>query len=58
MNALAVVTGLFWLALYTIFSTIRRIRTSNAERKREVLHRLNVSDNHRTKFVGFFHPYW
>ena len=58
MNALAVVTGLFWLALYTIFSMIRRIRIGNAERKREVLHGLNVSDNPRKEFVGFFHPYW
>ncbi|KAI0727902.1 mannosyltransferase [Fomitopsis betulina] len=57
MKALAIATGLFWLALYTIFSTVRRIQIGNADRKREILYGLKTPDNHRKRFVGFFHPY-
>ena len=58
MNVLALVTGLCLLALYTIFSAVRRIQIGNAYRKREILYGLKIQDNHRKRFVGFFHPYW
>ncbi|KAH9831328.1 mannosyltransferase [Rhodofomes roseus] len=57
MNLLAVAAGLVWLALYSVFTAIRRIRLENANHKRAILDELKTPDPHKRKFVGFFHPY-